>query len=69
MSHVATEGSEISLRELNIAGICLMGRRFGNSVLLVGPLSMLMLPMIRKTSPDSPKVAVSNRAPFRGREV
>ena len=45
MSVVATVESDFSLRKLKIAGICLMGQLFGTSMLIVGPLSMLMLPM------------------------
>lgn len=37
--------SDFSLRKLKIAGICLMGQLFGTSMLIVGPLSMIMLPM------------------------
>jgi MFS family permease len=45
MSVVAAVESDFSLRKLRIAGICLMGQLFGTSMLLVGPLSMMMLPM------------------------
>ncbi len=40
--------SDFSLRKMKIAGICLMGQLFGSSMLLIGPLSMLMLPMIEE---------------------
>lgn len=43
MSEVAEVESDFSLRKLRIAGVCLMGQLFGTSMLLVGPLSMLML--------------------------
>jgi MFS family permease len=48
MPGVATLESDFSLRKLKIAGICLMGQLFGSSMLLIGPLSMLMLPMIKE---------------------
>ena len=41
----AAEESDFSLRKIKIAGICLMGQLFGTSMLLVGPLSMIMVPM------------------------
>lgn len=37
--------SDFSLRKMKIAGICLLGQLFGSSMLLVGPLSMLLRPM------------------------
>jgi hypothetical protein len=40
--------SDFSPRKLKIAGVCLMGQLFGSSMLLVGPLSMLMMPMIQE---------------------
>jgi MFS family permease len=48
MSVVAAVESDFSLRKLKIAGICLMGQLFGSSMLLIGPLSMLMLPVIKE---------------------
>jgi MFS family permease len=45
MSVAATVESDFSLRKIKIAGICLMGQLFGTSMLLIGPLSMMMLPM------------------------
>jgi MFS family permease len=45
MAVVAAVESDFSPRKLKIAGICLMGQLFGSSMLLIGPLSMLMLPM------------------------
>jgi MFS family permease len=45
MPVVATVESDFSLRKLKIAGICLMGQLFGTSMLIIGPLSMVMLPM------------------------
>jgi MFS family permease len=46
MSVAATVESDFSLRKLKIGGVCLMGQLFGTSMLIIGPLSMLMLPMI-----------------------
>jgi MFS family permease len=48
MSGVATVESDFSLHKIKIAGICLLGQLFGSSMLLIGPLSMLMLPMIQE---------------------
>jgi len=48
MAGDATVESDFSLRKMKIAGICLMGQLFGSNILLVGPLSMLMLPMIEE---------------------
>jgi predicted MFS family arabinose efflux permease len=48
MAVVATVESDFSLRKLKIAGVCLMGQLFGTSMLIVGPLSMLMLPMTQE---------------------
>jgi nitrate/nitrite transporter NarK len=48
MSVVAAMESDFSPRKLKIAGICLMGQLFGTSMLLIGPLSMLMLPVIKE---------------------
>jgi len=48
MSGIATAESDFSPRKLKIAGICLMGQLFGSSMLLIGPLSMLMLPVIEE---------------------
>ena len=48
MSVVATVESDFSVRKLRIAGVCLMGQLFGSSMLLIGPLSMLMLPMTKE---------------------
>jgi MFS family permease len=48
MSGAATVESDFSLRKLRIAGICLMGQLFGTSMLIVGPLAMLMLPMTQQ---------------------
>jgi MFS family permease len=48
MSVVATMESDFSLRKLKIAGVCLMGQLFGTSMLIVGPLAMLMLPMTQE---------------------
>jgi hypothetical protein len=48
MSVVAAVESDFSLRKLRIAGVCLMGQLFGSSMLIIGPLSMLMLPMMQQ---------------------
>jgi MFS family permease len=48
MSVASKVESDFSLRKLKIAGICLMGQLFGTSMLIVGPLSMLMLPMTQE---------------------
>ena len=48
MSVVAAVESDFSFRKLKIAGICLMGQLFGSSMLLIGPLSMQMLPMTQE---------------------
>ncbi len=48
MPVVATVEPDFSARKLKIAGICLMGQLFGSSMLLIGPLSMLMLPVIKE---------------------
>ena len=48
MPFVAAVESDFSARKLKIAGICLMGQLFGSSMLLIGPLSMLMLPVIKE---------------------
>lgn len=48
MPLVDTVESDFSFRKLKIAGICLMGQLFGTSMLIVGPLSMLMLPMTQE---------------------
>jgi MFS family permease len=40
--------SDFSLRKMRIAGVCLMGQLFGSSMLLIGPLSMMMLPMTQE---------------------
>lgn len=45
MPAVTAPESDFSFRKLKIAGVCLMGQLFGTSMLIVGPLSMLMLPM------------------------
>jgi hypothetical protein len=45
MSVAAEIESDFSLRKIKVAGVCLMGQLFGSSMLLIGPLSMLMLPM------------------------
>lgn len=45
MSDVVAVESDFSLRKLRIAGICLLGQLFCTSMLIVGPLSMLMLSM------------------------
>jgi MFS family permease len=48
MTVAATVESDFSLRKMRIAGVCLLGQLFGSSMLLIGPLSMLMLPMIKE---------------------
>jgi MFS family permease len=48
MSVVATAESDYSLRKIKIAGICLLGQLFGSSMLLIGPLSMMMEPMTKE---------------------
>jgi MFS family permease len=48
MSAVATVESDFSLRKMKIAGVCLMGQLFGSSMLLIGPLSMQMVPMTKE---------------------
>jgi MFS family permease len=48
MSVVAAVESDFSVRKLRIAGICLIGQLFGTSMLLVGPLSMMMVPMTKE---------------------
>ena len=48
MSVVGTVESDFSLRKFKLAGICLMGQLFGTSMLIVGPLAMLMLPMTQE---------------------
>ena len=48
MPGVATVESDFSLRKLKIAGVCLMGQLFGSSMLLIGPLSMMLLPMTKE---------------------
>jgi MFS family permease len=48
MSVVAAAESDFSIRKLKIAGICLMGQLFGTSMLIIGPLSMMMLPMTQE---------------------
>ena len=45
---VDTVESDFSLRKLKIAGVCLLGQLFGSSMLIIGPLSMLMLPMMKE---------------------
>ena len=40
--------SDFSPRKLKIAGACLIGMVLGTSLLLIGPMSMIMLPMIRE---------------------
>ena len=45
MSDVVTVESDFSLRKMRIAGICLLGQLFCTSMLIIGPMSMLMLPM------------------------
>jgi MFS family permease len=45
MSDSAAVQSDYSRQKIKTAGICLMGQLFGTSMLLVGPLSMMMLPM------------------------
>jgi MFS family permease len=48
MSVVAAVESDYSLRKIKIAGICLMGQLFGSSMLLIGPLSMMLAPMTKE---------------------
>ena len=48
MATVAAVESDFSFRKMKIAGVCLFGQLFGTSMLLVGPLSMLMLPMTQQ---------------------
>lgn len=48
MAAVSEVESDFSFRKLKIAGVCLLGQLFGSSMLLVGPLSMLMEPMIQE---------------------
>jgi len=48
MATVAAVESDFSFRKLKIAGVCLFGQLFGTSMLLVGPLSMLMIPMTQQ---------------------
>ncbi len=48
MSVVAAVESDFSPRKLRVAGVCLLGQLFGSSMLLIGPLAMLMLPMIQE---------------------
>ena len=45
MAVVATVESDFSSRKIKIAGICLLGQLFGSTMLLIGPLSMMMGPM------------------------
>jgi nitrate/nitrite transporter NarK len=48
MAVVVSVESDFSSRKIKIAGICLLGQLFGSSMLLIGPLSMMMGPMIRE---------------------
>ena len=48
MSPASKLEPDFSLRKLRIAGICLMGQLFGSSMLIVGPLAMMMLPMTQE---------------------
>ena len=45
MASVATVESDFSARKIKIACICLLGQLFGSTMLLIGPLSMMMGPM------------------------
>jgi sugar phosphate permease len=47
MAEVSTVESDFSFRKMKTAGICLFGQLFGTNMLLIGPLSMLMLPMTK----------------------
>jgi len=40
--------SDFSLRKMRIAAVCLLGQLFGTSMFIIGPLSMLMLPMTKE---------------------
>jgi MFS family permease len=48
MTVVASVESDFSVRKIKIAGICLLGQLFGSSMLLIGPLSMMMVPMTKE---------------------
>lgn len=48
MAEVSTVESDFSFRKMKTAGICLFGQLFGTNMLLIGPLSMLMLPMTKE---------------------
>lgn len=54
--------SDFSLRKLKIAGICLMGQLFGSSMLLVGPLSMILRPMTEEFGWSRSQFSLSNTA-------
>jgi nitrate/nitrite transporter NarK len=48
MSVVAPVESDFSLRKIKIAGVCLLGQLFGSSMLLIGPISMMLVPMTKE---------------------
>ncbi len=62
MAVAATIESDFSARKLKVAGICLMGQLFGSSMLLMGPLSMLMLPMMQEFGWNRAQFSLSTTA-------
>jgi nitrate/nitrite transporter NarK len=48
MAVVVSVESDFSSRKIKIAGICLLGQLFGSSMLLIGPLSMMMVPITKE---------------------